>query len=519
MLPSEWDGDHWYNRWYNASLGSTYYQENIKPHVDKWTGGALRLFYEDIYPKSSYRNPEKTKLFISAELPYGNTIKEMNSIITGVEKYLSTINGIDKYIANVYSGQYGKIEITFKNNFENSDFPHLLKSRLVSLSLNRSGVGWSISGVGQAFTNVATVDMPKFLITMKGYNYDELSHQANLLANKLLHHQRIQNVNTNERQNSSDKQSKEYVLTLDAAKMALRNTNQSQVLKLLSILSLPSNAVLQLPVNEQYYPVFFKEKEANYYSNYKLLHDNIQLDSNKVLPLNTVAKIEMQNTMSSIQKEDRQYIRVLSFDYMGMEEYGNKYLSKVLKEMNREMPIGYTAEQQGLSRNQVTTGVKYVSLIAILIIVIFFICSVLFENLKQPFCIISMIPISFIGLFLIFKFGNFHFDQGGYAAFIMLGGLVTNAAIFIVNDFNNFKKCKSNSLYNRILVKSTVTRSRTVLFATFANCCGLIPFLIEGQKEVFWFSLATGTIGGLVFSLFAVFIVLPVILWKVHHKN
>jgi len=117
-------------------------------------------------------------------------------------------------------------------------------------------------------------------------------------------------------------------------------------------------------------------------------------------------------------------------------------------------------------------------------------------------------------LFLIFKFGNFYFDQGGYAAFIMLGGLVTNAAILIVNDFNNLKKYKPDLLHNRILVRSVLNRSRTVLFTTIANCCGLIPFLVEGQKEVFWFSLAAGTVGGLLFSLFAVFIALPAMLWK-----
>lgn len=514
MLPSEWEGDHWYNRWYNASLGSKYYQENIKPPIDTWLGGAFRLFYLDIYQKSNYRNPEKTKLFVSAELPYGNTIEEMNSILTGVDKYLSRIKGIDKYITTVNSGQYGKTEITFKSGFENSDFPYLLKSKLTSYSLTQSGVGWSIYGVGQAFSNVATVDMPRFLITMKGYNFDELSHQTDLLAKRLLHHKRIQHINTNERQNLDEKPSKEYLLTLDAPKMTLRNTNQSQVLNLLSLSSLPSTAILQLPVNEQYYPVLLKEKEADYYSNYNLLHDNIQLDSNKALPLNAIAKIEMQNTMSSIQKEDRQYIRVLSFEYLGMEEYGNKYLSKALKEMNREMPIGYTAEQQGVSQDRGASEARYILLIATLIVAIFYICSVLFENLKEPFCIISMIPISFIGLFLIFKFGNFYFDQGGYAAFIMLGGLVTNAAILIVNDFNNLKKYKPDLLHNRILVRSVLNRSRTVLFTTIANCCGLIPFLVEGQKEVFWFSLAAGTVGGLLFSLFAVFIALPAMLWK-----
>jgi len=38
----------------------------------------------------------------------------------------------------------------------------------------------------------------------------------------------------------------------------------------------------------------------------------------------------------------------------------------------------------------------------------------------------------------------------------------------------------------------------------------LNAFLPEGQDEVFWFSLAAGTIGGLVLSFPAVFWVLPV---------
>jgi hypothetical protein len=34
----------------------------------------------------------------------------------------------------------------------------------------------------------------------------------------------------------------------------------------------------------------------------------------------------------------------------------------------------------------------------------------------------------------------------------------------------------------------------------------------SGQKEVFWFSFAVGTIGGLIFSILGIFIYLPVFL-------
>jgi len=47
-----------------------------------------------------------------------------------------------------------------------------------------------------------------------------------------------------------------------------------------------------------------------------------------------------------------------------------------------------------------------------------------------------------------------------------------------------------------------------------STCLGLLPFMIGGQNEVFWFALAAGTTGGLLFSLLVVFFCLPVSLNK-----
>jgi multidrug efflux pump subunit AcrB len=41
---------------------------------------------------------------------------------------------------------------------------------------------------------------------------------------------------------------------------------------------------------------------------------------------------------------------------------------------------------------------------------------------------------------------------------------------------------------------------------------GLILFLFEGDTEVFWFSFAIGTMGGMAFSLVALFFYLPLFL-------
>ena len=235
------------------------------------------------------------------------------------------------------------------------------------------------------------------------------------------------------------------------------------------------------------------------------MNSGLNLTDSSSFRLATVASIRKEATINAIHKENRQYIRVVGFDYYGSGKFGSMYLNEVLEEMELELPLGYEAKRSLWSWNWGKTKRNYL-LLFVLVIVIYFICAILFENLKQPFYIIGAIPISFIGLFLTFAVFDFYFDQGGYAAFVLLSGLVVNAAIFIVNDLNNLKKGD----YNKNVILAVTGKARPVMLTIVSTCFGLIPFLIEGQNEVFWFSLAAGTIGGLVISVFAVFVCLPV---------
>ena len=152
-------------------------------------------------------------------------------------------------------------------------------------------------------------------------------------------------------------------------------------------------------------------------------------------------------------------------------------------------------------------------MILLLLLSNYIICAVLFESLRLPLAVVLVIPLSLIGLFLTFAWGDFYFDQGGYAAIVLLGGMVVNAAIFIISDHRHFLLLHAHHT-NRALLKATLRRARTILLTVVSTICGLIPFMLEGDTEVFWFALAVGSAGGLVFSLLVVFWVLPVMLWE-----
>ena len=512
MLPAQWEGERWYHQVYNTTVGTDQYQENIRSYVDKSLGGALRLFVRDVFERSGYREPEETKLFVNAELPFGHTLEQMNAIIERVEAYLLTVSGIKQFVTQVHSGQYAQVEITFAEAHRQGSLPYQLKSQLIAQSLDWGGVEWDVYGVGEGFSNSTGENLPSFRVEMQGYNYDELEQQAQVLQQKLLAHKRIQEVDINARLSYNEKSSQEYVLTFDSPAMGLLATNQRSIASKLKEVSPPTAPALYINYQDQHTPIYLKTTTAEDYSRYQLTNDPLRLQHDQALPLSDLTSLTLTTTTNAIHKKDRQYIRMVGFDYFGSTKFGGEYLDEVLTEMKQVLPIGYEAERIEWNWNSVRTQRQY-GLLVVLILAVYFICSILLENLKQPLLIIATYPISLIGLFLTFSLFDFYFDQGGYAAFVLLGGLVVNAAIFVVNDLNNYAK-RSTQQYNRSVIKAVCGKATPILLTLFSTCFGLIPFLIEGQNEVFWFSLAVGTIGGLLFSLLAIFVCLPVFLFR-----
>lgn len=140
-------------------------------------------------------------------------------------------------------------------------------------------------------------------------------------------------------------------------------------------------------------------------------------------------------------------------------------------------------------------------------IIIYFCSGILFNSLKQSLYVVFIIPFSFIGIFLTFYWFKLNFDQGGFAAFILLSGITVNANIYIINEFNNLRK-RSTLSPMHCYIKAWNAKIRPIFLTIISTILGFIPFIV-GYRENFWFPMAAGVIGGLLFSLLVIFFVLP----------
>lgn len=411
--------------------------------------------------------------------------------------------------------------IYFKKDFENTAFPYILKSKLISKSIDLGGMSCNIYGVGKGFSSRAgTSDMINYAIVLYGYNYDMLYEQAKIFEEKLLKHPRVQKVNISG-SNYWWKREKlyEYVIDIDKNKLALKNKSVNGIYAQLKKLSRQNYSDLSYIIDGKYENIKILSKQSSEFDIWNMFHSPVTKEGS--IKLESFSEVEKKQVSSSIYKENQQYIRVVKYNYLGSSKFGNRHLKSVLDEMKDEMPLGYYAKQRSWNFWNDNNEKQYY-LIFLIIILVYFICAILFESFIQPLAIISIIPLSFIGIFLTFYLFDYNFDQGGYASFILLSGIVVNSSIYIINEFNNLRKVHKNHNISKLklYLKAYNNKIVPILLTIISTILGLVPFVAYGQNEVFWFALAVGSIGGLLFSIIIIILYLPLFFrFNLHVRN
>lgn len=262
---------------------------------------------------------------------------------------------------------------------------------------------------------------------------------AEKLKEKLLQHLRIKEVNINSEFSWWKDDYQEFYFELDREKMAQENLDAEKLFSFLRPVygkNMEIGTVVMEGNNERVKlsSVQFHDYDVWSMKNLPYEQDGRQY---KLSELATVEKGQMPN---EIAKENQQYRLCLQYEYIGSSEQGNKIQKRDLEEFNSLLPMGYTAESDSNSWMWGKKENKQYWLLLLVIGIIFFTTSILFNSLKQPLAIIFVIPVSYIGVFLTFYWFRLNFDQGGFASFVLLCGITVNASIYILNEYNSVRR-------------------------------------------------------------------------------
>ena len=499
---------------YNKFASNETYKEKIKPIVDKALGGTLRLFVQKVYEGSYFTRNEETVLSVSASLPNGTTLPQMNTLMSRMEAYLSTVKEIRQFPTNVYSARQAGIRIYFTKESERSGFPYTLKSKIISKALELGGGSWQVYGLqDQGFSNDVREGAGSFRIVMYGYNYDELYEWAEQLKAKLLTHRRIKEVLINSEFSWWKDDYQEFYFNLNKARLTQEDIQPIDLFASINPVFGKDIYTGTIVVNEETEKLKLSSRQSQEYDVWSMQYVPQTIDG-KPYKLAELASVEKGQMPQKVCKVNQQYRLCLQYEYIGASNQGNKIQERDLKEINAILPMGYTAKSESAYWYWDKKDNKQYLLLLLIIVIIFFTTSILFNSLKQPLAVIFVIPISYIGVFLTFYWFKLNFDQGGFASFVLLCGITVNASIYILNEYNQIRQRKPLMSPYKAYLKAWNAKITPIFLTVVSTILGFIPFMLGPDKEAFWFPLAAGTIGGLAMSILGIFLYLPLFTLK-----
>lgn len=494
---------------YNKTIGNNWYQRN-KAWFEYPIGGTLNLFQKHSKGRMSLSRDEEQKevvLSVHANLAEGQNVQQLNEIVREMENWLQQYDEISDFYTSL-SGTSGSIEIHFKDEYRHNRFPYDLKQRLWAKAIRYGGATWNIPSLDDEdpfLSNSVYRTRWTNSIQLYGYNYDLLYRFAEELIDTLKHNPRV-NEQAGFSSDWNTYVNSEFYLDIDHEKIVRSGTNLNRYFSYLGeqLYNTSYGRVYDGLVNT---PVRVMSADRDYYDLWHIRNDMVLIDSVNTR-LNDIGSIEKRRTGLNIQRNNQEYVIAVGYEFIGSYDLLSRMEHEQIKRLNETLPMGFRAGGGGgygwwNGQKQRTV------LIFVVVLVIFMICVSMFESFRNALVIVLLIPVSFIGLFLAYPIFGVSFGQGGFASMIMLCGITVNAGIYLTSEYRTIAKASGHTglktyikAYNRKIVPTMLTILSTVL--------GLIPFLFDGRQSQFWFSFAVGVMSGMLFSVIAIVMVMPV---------
>jgi multidrug efflux pump subunit AcrB len=183
-------------------------------------------------------------------------------------------------------------------------------------------------------------------------------------------------------------------------------------------------------------------------------------------------------------------------------------MNEVQKELSKEidkmkLPKGYSFfwDSQYKDQQEARTAIATYFPLAFLMIILILVA--MFQNFKQPLIILSILPLSLIGMVFGLLVTGFDFGFLSIAGWLGLLGMIIKNVIVLLDEINEQRR-NGTPVYEAV-IEATVSRARPVLMAAITTIFGMIPLLFD----VAFGSMAATIVFGLTFATFLTLFVTP----------
>jgi HAE1 family hydrophobic/amphiphilic exporter-1 len=420
---------------------------------------------------------------------------------------------VERFQTNVWP-QFAVMRVTFPDSLETTQIPVAIKEQMVAYSNLFGGAEVRVYGFGPSFYG-GGASPPNYSIKVLGYNYEKVREIGEDLGRQLRRFSRIRDVDVNSAGGwyTRDKAS-EFMLDIDRRRLGLHGLTAQDVVYQVAaaVQGTVRQGFIRVGGDELRFDVKLADNER--VDVLELPEMLLQTPAGEGVRLGDVATVGEREVLSRIERENQQYQRYVSYEFRGPTKLGDRVRDAVIAAT--QLPEGYTIEGQQDWSWSTDEQKQIYEVLAVSLILIFMVTAALFESMRQPFVVLLAVPMALVGVFLIFYLMEASFTREAYIGVIMMGGIVVNNAILLVDHVNQLRR-KHGMALREAVIQGTLERVRPILMTSFTTVFGLLPLVLfsEYADANIWNALGLALIGGLTSSTIFVLTVTPALYFLV----
>ena len=483
-------------------------------------GGSFYFFNKYVSKQMRWGSwaSQRSTVSVRIGMPQGEELERTDEIARYFDQRLRRTEGVESFTTTV-TPRNASIVVTFPDSLEYTPVPQIVYDQLVAYGLSFAGPSLNVSGTGKSFNTGGGTSMAgNQSINVYGYNYEKVREIAEDIAERLTDRPRVHDVDASSTGGWGGERAIELVVWVDRERLAMNDITAQDVVRRVTaaVRGRVSTDRIRLAGED-----IELEAKLSGYESYDLLQlENLMIRaaSGQEVRLTDVARIEERRVLSSITRQNQRYQRTVRYEFRGPQKLADRVRREIVAATI--VPDGYSVVGENPFTFSREEEKQIYGVLAISIILIFMVTAALFESLRQPLCVLLTIPMALIGVFLLFYWVNASFTREAYIGVIMMGGIVVNNSILLIDRVNQVRRTGLLSLEDSI-VQGTLDRVRPILMTTTVTIMGLLPLVLfsEAPDSNIWNALGFALIGGLTSSTLLVLSVTPALYYLFERRK
>ena len=308
---------------------------------------------------------------------------------------------------------------------------------------------------------------------------------------------------------SRDTGTPERLIAVDRAKAETMKVTVRQVADMLQTVVSGTRAGNYREAGDEF-AIRVKLKDAEQRSLDEILDLAVTNAEGEPVVLRNIVSVKDRSGPVRIERKDQERIVTVRANIHGRD------MGSILADIRQRLgsvpvPRGFTVGFGGEYEEQQKAFRELALGLVLALMLVYMVMACLYESLRDPFVVMFAVPLGAIGVILMLFLTDTTFNIQSFIGCIMLGGIVVNNAILLVDHTNLLRRRDKMSL-RQAIEEAGRRRLRPILMTAFTTAFALLPLAVGvGEGGEAQAPLARAVIGGLLSASLITLVFVPVV--------